>query len=175
MILESDGYLQFPRCLSGTISVLCLCWRSFKGIFKSQNLLLHLVPLLTCFKVGCEWHGPCSLSALMPFLFLEALGQSLSPTGAACYAALEGIPLKKISWYEWMERLQLCLCCHPEILAQVLLSEAELTQTLREARTNPTKLVKEYPEEGRIWLLVDAFSCFWTALLLTIHPSFEKC
>lgn len=63
----------------------------------------------------------------------------------------------------------------PEILAQVLLSEAELTQTLREARTNPTKLVKEYPEEGRIWLLVDAFSCFWTAFLLTILPSFEKC
>lgn len=48
-----------------------------------------------------------------------------------------------------------------DILAQVLHSEAELTQTLREARTNPTKLVKEYQEEeGRIWLLVDAFSCF---------------
>lgn len=62
-----------------------------------------------------------------------------------------------------------------EILAQVLHSEAELTQTPREARTNPTKLDTEYPEQDRILLLVDAFSCFSTAFLLAIQPNFEKC
>lgn len=38
----------------------------------SRNLFLHPVPVLVWPEAVCEWHSPFSLSALMPFLFLEA-------------------------------------------------------------------------------------------------------
>lgn len=152
------------------------CFYVFAGgvLKESLNLLLHLVPLLTCFKVGCEWHGPHSLSALMPFSVRGPLSEPLTyRSSLLCCSGRNPIEENQLVW---MNGETSALPLLPtEILAQVLHSEAELTQTLREARTNPTKLDTEYPEQDRILLLVDAFSCFSTAFLLAIQPNFEKC